>query len=176
MIELNLKIPFVAAVVGEDATTAVSLLVDAERTHDVLITGLLEEGIQKHVENVWIERCLFPFLSETHFVITAGDLCPRYDILNSKREVFSPTWRGWGQVMAEWANRFLGVYPPEEYGETAKAGIKRRWYYLDFYMSEGLDYHPVADYENWVKQLHKVLEAKDRDYGFHICAEETFDA
>jgi hypothetical protein len=93
---------------------------------------------------------------------TAGDLFPWHNMLNSERQDVSPTWRVWDRVVADWANR-SSVDPPEGYSDTLRTREKRRWNYLDLYMSSYLDYL-VADYENWIKQVDEVLEAQDRDY------------
>ena len=104
----------------------------------------------------WIERHLWPFLSETNFVLSGGDLQHLGGLLLDADGVdHTPSWRHWGHTLAPWANQHWKARP-SGLGLTDWSRAKRPWEYLDFYSYDNLSYL-IADYDYWLEGLESVF-------------------
>ena len=160
MIALDRRIPFVDAVLAGRTTAAASLLSDAEQRHGLWFAVLAEYWPEDNRDE-WYESHLWPFLSETHFVVTAGDLFMNdWSLSDAARVDHTPSWRQWGGVIADWANRHW-VARPAGGGKTDWSRAKRPWEYLDFYMDVYLT-DVIEGYLDWRNAILRVLDAKER--------------
>jgi hypothetical protein len=131
MIALDRRIPFVDAVLAGRTTAAASLLLDAERRHGLRFAVLADYWPEDNRDE-WYEAHVWPFLSETHFVVTAGDLFANgWSLVDTARVDRTPSWRHWGGVIADWANRNW-LARPGGVGKTDRSRATRPWEYLDF--------------------------------------------
>jgi hypothetical protein len=165
-LRLDRSIPFVSAVfdyvegrAGVDQP--VSILVEAENRCGLRFAPFDDQvrefnGADEH----WRESVLFPFLSATHFVLAGGDFLNLCVILDAAGREVPFTWRYWGEVLAEWANRdwFLR---PSGLGEVEAYRAARPWMYLDFYMSTHVE-GVVANYTKWASAIDEILTHKTR--------------
>ena len=159
MITLDRRIPFVDAVLAGRTTTAASLLLNAERRHGLRFAVLADYWPEDNRDE-WYESHLWPFLSETHFVVTAGDLFPNgWSLVDAARVDHTPTWRQWGGVVADWANRHW-LTRPGGVGETGWSRAARPWEYLDFYMDVYLT-GVIERYVDWRNAILRVLDVKE---------------
>jgi hypothetical protein len=159
MIQLDRKIPFVDAVLAGRTEDAADLLRDAEQRHGLrfgVITGYLPEDNRDE----WYATHLSPFLSETQFVLTAGDLFGNdWSLIDTSNVDHTPTWRQWGGEVADWANKHW-VARPGGLGKTTRSREKRLWEYLDFYMDVYVE-DVIEGYRDWRNAILRVLDAKE---------------
>jgi hypothetical protein len=149
MIRLNRDIPFVNAVLSGDVRGADQILQAAERRHGLRF-ATLDAHVDEDQRDEWYVAHLWPFLSETHMILSAGDLLGRSWILLDTAGIDrTPTWREWGRIVADWANRHW----------TRRPGVAARpWHYMDFYM----DLHVAAfvdGYAAWRDAVLHVLKS-----------------
>ncbi|MBO6935291.1 MAG: hypothetical protein JJ863_09950 [Deltaproteobacteria bacterium] len=137
------------------------LMEQAQRRHQVYLLPFGEtprEESELNAENSgWLETRLFPFLSETHLVLSGGDLWTGFDLLDPDGRDMTPTWRTWGDWLATWANQHW-MSRPTGLGPTELARRARPWEYLDFYMRTYVDYL-FEDYGQWADTALAVLRA-----------------
>lgn len=155
MIRLDRNISFVRAALDGAFTEAAEIFQQAERRHGLQWLAVLE-NLPEDNSDKWYQAHLWPFLSETHMVLAAGDIQETgCSLLDSVGVDHFPTWRYWGEVVAEWANRFW-VPRPAGLGRTNWYRAKRPWQYLDFY-----DYFYLAGviegYDAWRAAVWQVL-------------------
>ncbi|MCE9545541.1 MAG: hypothetical protein K8T25_08495 [Planctomycetia bacterium] len=155
MIQLDRSIPFVFAVLDGTVDEAAAILQEAQERHGLrwlVVPGNVPEDNRSE----WYQTHLWPFLSETQMVLSAGDLQATGCLLLDTAGVdHFPTWRHWGQVMAEWANQFW-VPRPSGLGKTKWYRAQRPWEYLDFYDHAYLS-GVVAEYDAWRSAIWRVL-------------------
>jgi len=155
MIYLDRNIPFVRAALGGSLDEAAGIFRSAEQRHG-LRWSKSSDILDESNDDAWYQQHLWPFLSETHFVLSGGDLqltgCSLFgaDGLNH-----TPSWRHWGWILAAWANHHW-MDRPAGLGQTDWARAARPWEYLDFYSHDYLSYL-ITDYDQWLKALHKIL-------------------
>ena len=144
----------------ETVENAIGLLNEIEQKHNLKIISSDFYTGDKDPDDKWCEEILFPFLSETHLVVTAGDLLPYCQIYNLEdynvqgaETLFS--WREWGHWMARWANKFWKPRP-QGLGETYWTRKKRNWNYLDFYERGYLNYQ-VDNYNIWADTIIQII-------------------
>lgn len=155
MIRLDRTIPFVDAALGGRDELAVELLRTAERRHG-LRWFAAAENLPEDQREGWYRGHLWPFLSETHFVISAGELfVTDCVLLDSSGIDHSPTWREWGRIVADWANQY-GMPRPTGIGRTPRARRQSRWDYMDFYDSGWLA-ELIEDYDRWRAAIWRIL-------------------
>ena len=140
--------------------TAASVLAAAERRHGLTLVWDGELVDDRGPFNEWCESSLFPFLTETHFVIAGGDLFQNGEIRTPDGLAVGFTWRHWGEVLANWANRHW-VRRPVCLGQTRWNRADRAWEYLDFYMRTHLEYQ-IDDYGEWSAVVLQAIELKCR--------------
>lgn len=146
------RVPFVDAVLGGRLDAAAAVLCAAEARH-VFRFADLPANAGEDQRDEWYELHLCPFLTETHMALAGGDRFGADWCLAGPAGVdHTPSWRQWGGLVAEWADRHWFPRP----GPAA-----RPWSYLDFYMAEytaGL----VEGYAGWRDAVRDVLELKER--------------
>ena len=94
---------------------------------------------------------LFPFMSETSFLIGGMDFANNHFIQFESGLLCTYTDRGWGQTLAEWAQ------------ETAWMQMyKSLWYDGEMtYCNFAFQLHKIVDqYDTWVKTVQKVMQLK----------------
>lgn len=159
MIRLDRQVPFVDAVLAGRTKAAAELLRDAEQRHGLQFT-VLTDYLPEDNRDEWYESHLWPFLSETQFVVTAGDLFANdWSLIDTARVDRTPTWRQWGGIIADWANRHWAVRPGG-LGETKRSQAKRPWEYMDFYMDVYVA-DVIEGYADWRNAILRVLDAKE---------------
>lgn len=156
MIHLDLNNPFVRATLTDSIEEAAAILKSAERRFG-LRWSKSHEFLGESANDVWYQEHLWPFLSETHFVLSGSDMqvgtgC---SLIGADGLDHTPTWRHWGGILADWANLHW-VSRPSALGETEWARAARPWEYLDFYSHDSLSYL-IADYDLWLERLNEVL-------------------
>ncbi len=159
MVILDQKIPFVRAALNGSLAKAVEILGAAEQRHGLRWSNS-KELLEECDHDGWYTEHLWPFLSETHMVMSGGDrqltgCC----LLGTDGLDHSPSWRHWGHVVSEWAN-VRWASRPVGLGRTTWTRKARPWEYLDFYSRDDLSYL-VADYDQWIEALGKILELKN---------------
>ncbi len=164
-IRLDRSVSFVDAVFGVIEGTgpieaAASVLAAAERRHGLTLVWDGELVLDRGPFDEWCESSLFPFLNETHFVIAGGDLFQNCEIRTPDGLAVGFTWRLWGEVLADWANRHW-VRRPVGLGQTRWSRKDRVWEYMDFYMDAYIDYQ-IDRYGEWAAVVLKVIELKCR--------------
>jgi hypothetical protein len=160
LIQLDRSVPFVTAALevanGAPADRAAEVLAAAEQRHGVQIRDT--DSADSHMSQAtWARECLHPFLTELHLVLSGGDLLLVHDLKDSNGLDLTPTWRMWGEWLAEWANTSW-FSRPAGLGVTAWTQANRRWEYLDFYDHGNLAYL-VADYATWRDAVIKIIGA-----------------
>lgn len=155
MIRMDRNIPFVRAALDGSYEEAVAELRAAEHRHGLRWfnspANLDEDNSQE-----WYEQRLWPFLSETSMVLSAGDLFATGCLLLDLNSVdHTPSWRHWGEILAGWANKHW-VSRPAGLGTTDWLRANRPWQYLDFY-SQGYLSPVIAEYDVWRSAVWKVL-------------------
>ncbi|QIF04148.1 hypothetical protein [Roseimicrobium sp. ORNL1] len=156
MIILDQSIPFVRAALGGSLDEATAILKSAEQRHGLRWTMSSDTLDESNDADAWYQEHLWPFLTETHFVLSGGDLaltgCSLFgaDGLN-----YSPSWRHWGGILAAWANQHW-MSRPAGLGSTNWTRASRPWEYLDFYSHDYLSY-AIADYDYWLESIGKIL-------------------
>lgn len=159
MIQLDRQIPFVDAVLAGRTKAAADLLRGAEQRHGLRFAVLID-NLPEDNRDEWYESHLWPFLSETQFVLTAGDLFGNgWSLIDTSNVDHTPTWRHWGGVVADWANRHW-VARPGGLGQTIWSQAKRPWEYLDFYMESHV-HEVIQGYPDWRNAILCVLDAKE---------------
>jgi hypothetical protein len=163
LITLDRRIPFVDAVLSVHDSNAplenaAHLFAEIEHKHGLRITSDYIAAEEIEVSDDWCRNMLFPFLTETHLVITGGDLLIPCTIYNDFGQEVSFSWREWGGWMAEWANKFW--FPrPVGLGTTRWTRQKRDWNYLDFYNRDYLNYQ-IENYDIWADTVVQVIKKK----------------
>jgi hypothetical protein len=164
------RVPFVRAVLAfqrgtERPDVAAEILSTLERKHGLEIrlvsqTPSLTEGPD---DELWTKQVLGPFLTESHFVLTGGDLQLSFDILDQEGVWRLFSWRHWGYIMADWANSHW-LPRPAGLGKTPWSQAQRDWEYLDFYSFDYFDYL-VEGYAEWIEALGRVVARKNELFG-----------
>lgn len=155
MIHLDQNIPFVRAARSGALAEAVAILKSAELRHG-LRWSMSQEFLDESNNDQWYREHLWPFLSETHFVVSGGDRqLTRCSLFGLDGLDHTPTWRHWGQILAEWANS-RWVRRPAGLGKTRWSRAARPWEYLDFYSYAYLS-DLIADYDSWCEALKEIL-------------------
>jgi hypothetical protein len=155
MIRLDRNVPFVRAALDGTTADAAAILRDAEQRHGLRWLAVAD-NLPEDNSDEWYESHLWPFLSETHMVLAAGDLQATACLLLDTAGVdHFPTWRYWGQVMAGWANRYW-VPRPASLGETKWYQEQQPWQYLDFYDYAYLS-GVIEGYDAWRLAVWRVL-------------------
>jgi hypothetical protein len=155
VIRLDRTIPFVRTALDGQLAEAAAILQDSERRHGLQWLAIPENRPEDN-SDAWYQAHLWPFLSETHMVLAAGDLQATGCLLLDTAGVdHFPTWRYWGEVVAGWANRFW-VPRPAGLGQTEWYRAERRWQYLDFYHHDYLS-GVIAGYDEWRSAVWRVL-------------------
>jgi hypothetical protein len=155
MITLDRSIPFVRLALDAAPEQAVEVLRAAEQRHGLrwLASAV---NLPENQQAEWYEQHLWPFLSETHFVLAGGDLfATGCSLLDSTGIDHTPTWSHWGQIVADWANRYW-IPRPEGLGRTNWSRARRRWEYPDFSNHAGLSYL-IDGYDTWRAAVWRVL-------------------
>jgi hypothetical protein len=136
--------------------TAAEILRAAERRHRLRWFNLPDNAEVEDQSSDWYELHLWPFLTETHFVLTAGELFRTgCGLIDPSGVDHTPTWRHWGEIVAGWANRHW--FPrPDEHGTAINRSIGKPWGYLDFYTFGYLSPF-IADYDQWRGAMWRVL-------------------
>lgn len=159
---LDRSIPFVDATLAGDVPRAVGILKAAEQRHGLQWVNPSLNAEREYQLHDWYEQHLWPFLSETHLILTGGDLLGSGWMLWDTTLVdHTPTWRHWGELVATWANQNWGPRP-SGIGQTKWSITERPWEYLDFYMQWYLE-DVVDGYVVWRDSVLRVLEAKGGD-------------
>ena len=163
MITLDRRILFVESVLkvlsgDESIENAANLFAEIEDRHKLKIVSDFIDAEETVASNDWCKNTLFPFLTETHFIITGGDLLNSCEIYNVSGQEVSFTWREWGAWLAKWANKFW-VERPIGLGNTHWTRKKRNWNYLDFYSRDYLNYQ-VESYEVWADIIIQIVTKK----------------
>jgi hypothetical protein len=155
LIRLDRTIPFVRAALDGATAEAALMLQDAERRHGLRWLAVPDNRPEDNSDE-WYEGHLWPFLTETHMVLAAGDLqASGCSLLDTAGVDHFPTWRYWGEVVAGWANRFW-VPRPAGLGQTEWYRAQRPWQYLDFYDHAYLS-GVIAGYDEWRSAVWQVL-------------------
>lgn len=163
-ISLDRNIHFVDAVLkvhsgGEYTEDVANLFAEIEQRHKLKITyGDLNVEEETDASDEWCKSTLFPFLTETHFVVARGDLFTSCAIYNASGKWVSFTWREWGAWIAEWANKFW--FPrPVGLDKTEWTRKNRNWEYLDFYSRSYLNYQ-IENYDTWADTIIQIIKKK----------------
>jgi hypothetical protein len=147
--------PFASAVDG-----MYSLRIDgaAPSTNDVLSRIKAGQDLKPHIQRSslsneeWYAQVLFPFMDDIPLILTGGNLSNDYCVISRGPFLASFTWRWWGGIVADWANRSLRASVPPY-----------TWEYLDFYMDHGTPLFPK--YSDWAKVLrHALNDSTDKVY------------
>lgn len=155
MIRLDRTVPFVCAALDGRLADAAAILQDAERRHGLRWLAVPDNRPEDNSDE-WYHGHLWPFLSDTHMVLAAGDLqASGCSLLDADGVDHFPTWRYWGEVVAGWANRFW-VPRPGGLGPPAWHNAERAWEYLDFY-DHGYLSGVMAEYDVWRSAVWRVL-------------------
>jgi len=155
MIRLNHGNRFACATLRGSIDEAVAILKAAERRFGLRWLKPIE-FLDESNDDMWYPEHLWPFLSETQFVLSGGDLQATECLLIGTDGLdHTPSWRQWGSILADWANHHW-VDRPAGLGQTDWTRAARPWEYLDFYNHEYLSYL-IADYDLWLKNLNEVL-------------------
>jgi len=155
MITLDRRIPFVRNALDGTPEQAVEVLRAAEQRHG-LRWFASPINLEEDQRGYWYEQHLWPFLSETHLVLSAGDLfATGCSLLDSTGIDHTATWRHWGEIVADWANRHW-VPRPAGIGRTAWTRAKRPWEYLDFYDHANLS-DLIDGYDGWRAAVWRIL-------------------
>lgn len=150
MIRLDRRVPFVDAVLSGDTESAAALLRDAEQRHGLRF-AVLTSYMPEDNRDEWYASHLWPFLSDTQFVVTAGDLFGNnWSLIDDSSIDHTPSWRQWGGEVADWANRHWFGRP----------GGRGPWMYMDFYMDVYLE-SIVEGYREWRNAILRVLDRKE---------------
>lgn len=162
-IRLDRSVPFVDAALraAEGAcpiAEAASILAAAEQRHGLTLVWRGDLVDDRGPFDWWCESSLFPFLDETHLVIAGGDLFQDCEFRTPDGLAVGFTWRHWGEVLAEWANR-RWVPRPGGLGTTRWSRASRPWEYLDFYMDTHL-VDLIEGYAGWAASVLQAIEAK----------------
>jgi hypothetical protein len=159
-ISLDRNIPFVDATLAGDVQRAVGILKAAEQRQGLQWVSPSYNAEHEYQLHDWYERHLWPFLSETHFVVAGGELFGRgWALWDTAAVDHTPTFRHWGELVAEWANQNWFARPR---GIGKKRSAARRWQYLDFYLQWYLE-DAIEGYAVWLDSVLRVLEAKGGD-------------
>jgi len=155
MIHLDHSNSFVRATMTGSIAEAAAIFRNAEQRFG-LAWSKSWEVLKESDSDVWYQEHLWPFLSETHFVLSGGDLqatgCSLFGIDGLDH---TPSWRHWGYILAEWANSHW-VARPSGLGQTDWTRAARPWEYMDFY-SHGYLAYLIVDYDLWLEKLNVVL-------------------
>jgi hypothetical protein len=152
---LDRTIPFVRAALDGTPAEAAAILQEAERRHGLQWLAVPDNRPEDNSDE-WYEGHLWPFLTDTHLVLAAGDLqATGCSLLDAGGVDHFPTWRCWGEVVAGWANRFW-VPRPAGLGQTRWYRAQRRWNYLDFYDHSYLS-GVIERYDYWRLAVWHVL-------------------
>jgi hypothetical protein len=155
VIRLDRTIPFVRAALEGTTAEAAAILRDAEQQHDLRWLAVADNRPEDNTAE-WYQAHVWPFLSDTHMVLAAGDLqatgCSLFDTAGVDH---FPAWRHWGEVVAGWANRFW-VPRPSGLGKTRWYRAQRPWQYLDFYDHAYLS-GVIEGYDEWRLAVWRVL-------------------
>jgi hypothetical protein len=142
---LDRTVPFVRAALDGTPAEAAAILQDAERRHGLRWLAVPDNRPEDNSDE-WYRAHLWPFLTDTHMVLAAGDLqASGCSLLDPAGVDHFPTWRYWGQVVAGWANRHWAPRP-----------ARGRWGYLDFYDHAYLS-TLIAGYDGWCAAVWQVL-------------------
>ncbi len=99
------------------------------------------------VEQAALQAHLFPFISETGFIVQGMDFTNNHFIVFSSGLLVSWTQRAWGGVMAAWANS-VDWMP-----RCNKRGDRYSWKYTDFYGGSAL----FEQYAAWATIVQEVV-------------------
>ncbi|MHC4089665.1 MAG: hypothetical protein ACYSVY_05210 [Planctomycetota bacterium] len=111
----------------------------------------------QHEEEL-VEQRLYPFMSETSFIVTGENFSNDHDILFDDGTVLSYSWRSWAALVADWASRTAWLTPIWYDGTVFK------WDYMDFYMDQWLN-QLIDQWDQWYDALLWVLQIKCRRPG-----------
>lgn len=151
---LDQSIPFVRAALHGETAEAAAILQAAEQRHG--LRWMVTDGnLDEDNRDEWYEKHLWPFLSETHLVLAGGDLLTQYSLLDRDGVDHTPTWRHWGGIVAEWANRNWPIRLADP-GAPKRTQGARPWEYLDFYMECYLSVS-IHEYKEWCAAVLRVL-------------------
>ena len=147
MICLDRTVPFVRMALEGTPEQAAEILRAAEQRHG-LRWFASPINLEEDQRDEWYKVHLWPFLSETHLILSAGDLFATDCLLLDSAGIdHSPTWRHWGRIVADWANQHWMARP---------VGADRPWNYLDFYAYAYLSYH-IEGYDTWRAAIWHIL-------------------
>jgi hypothetical protein len=156
MVKLDKNIPFVKAVLNGAYYEAAEILAAAEKRHRLRWSPAGDRQDESSSDK-WYHAHLWPFLTETHFVVAGEDLLSAYALRSEEGKDLSPTWRHWGYLLADWANKHWVERP----------GPAQPWQHNDFYSGTDLKYL-IADYDIWLRKVTDVLSSRpapsDYDY------------
>ena len=164
------RVPFVRSVLAFQRETgspdvAAEILASLERKHGLEFRplGQTPSLTEAPYDEAWTTEVLEPFLAESHFVLTGGDLQISFQMVDREGMWRLFSWRHWGGIMADWANSY---WPPRPagLGPTRWSRVQRDWKYLDFYMFEYLEYL-VEGYADWYEALKRVVARKIELFG-----------
>jgi hypothetical protein len=152
---LDRTIPFVRVALEGTPAEATAILQDAERRHGLRWLAVADNRPEDNSAE-WYQGHLWPFLTETNMVLSAGDLqATGCSLLDSTGVDRFPTWLLWGELVAEWANRFW-VPRPAGLGQTNWYRARRPWQYLDFYDHAYLS-GVIEGYDRWRSAVWRIL-------------------
>lgn len=159
MIRLDQSIPFVRATMAGDIEEAAAVLNRAEQRFG-LKWSKPAKPLEESDSDAWLEKHLWPFMAETHFVLSGEDMqtlttAAHCELIGAEGLDHTPSWRHWGGVLADWANLHWFIRP-SGLGQTDSARVARPWTYLDFYSREYLSYL-IMDYDLWIERLVQVV-------------------
>lgn len=151
---LHRTIPFVRATLDGHIESAAEILQAAERRHGLRWHCITENADDENQQDAWYREHLWPFLTETHFVLAAGDLLgPGCALLDAAGTDHTPTWREWGALLADWANQ-QGI--PHPSARDAPGRRRCYWEYIDFYDHAYLS-SLITGYDAWRSAVWRVL-------------------
>jgi hypothetical protein len=155
LIHLDHRIPFVRATLSGPVDEAAAILRGAEERCGLRLSRTAK-GDGEAGDDAWYLAHVWPFLSETHLVVSGEDLQMTGCLLTGADGLdYTTTWRHWGSLVADWANLHW-IERPAGLGTTKWTRAARPWEYLDFYSNEHLSYL-IAGYDIWLKKLNAVL-------------------
>ncbi|MCC6574021.1 MAG: hypothetical protein IT462_09530 [Planctomycetes bacterium] len=178
VIKLNRKLPFVGAIfdyieTGKGLAKAAKILRAEEERHGVFLVRLPDSDyvkrspyrtLSRRHEAKFLGKCLFPFLSATELILDGGAWRNEHDILDSKNRALSASWRGWGDILAQWANSFWHPFP---YGRRKTYPLDNNepkstsgWTYIDFYMDGYAGPWSIKNYDHWAKSVVECIKYK----------------
>lgn len=157
MIRLDRSVPFVREALEGSFEDAAAIFRNAELRHGLRWLAIPENRPEDNSAE-WYREHQWPFLSETHMVLGASDLqASGCTLLDTTGVDHTPTFRHWGQIVADWANDHW-MPRPIGLGRTRCSRETQRWHDLDFYDSIALQDF-IEGYDDWRAAVWRVLWA-----------------